>query len=461
MKNVRSWAKHLIHYCDGRFLSDHLFSLYVHNTILRHENNSKGNFFFNDPNFLGKDQPSLEELKEQIRSGDYRFISKLRYFSQSIRGSDGYWRNKTNELKSWIDFHVSRNHGPPTHFTTLTCAENWWPDLREIFYDIELRRENELNIKNNQNPTKKSQSQRLKDFDQTAMRKAARNYTLYVNIYFMKRAKIFMDKFAREALGMEYYWGRVEFASGRGQIHLHILGIAKDKAYLHEFYNAESEEDKAKVLAKYATEKLGMTADVRIDDQHDRFNEKKTTTSSPVGTRFVECKDQKIDHAHLVKDCMMHECGDYCLGDENKNKPTCRSCRAGFGTEATPNTGDTPGKDLITEARIEKDKRGIEHLQLPRTQSRFNMQHSVPLLQAWRANADIQLIIYRSDPDTPDVGEIEAVSRYCVAYAGKRYQSTRQEINAIQDVIFRFVVWYDLTAALTSHHLTLFIVLCR
>ena len=64
-------------------------------------------------------------------------------------------------------------------------------------------------------------------------------------------------------------------------------------------------------------------------------------------------------------------------------------------------------------------------------------QHSKTLLQSWRANADIQLLIYRSNPAIPDIGEIEAVSRYCVAYAGKRYKSTKQEIDMIQDVILR------------------------
>ena len=58
-------------------------------------------------------------------------------------------------------------------------------------------------------------------------------------------------------------------------------------------------------------------------------------------------------------------------------------------------------------------------------------------LQALRANADIQLLIYRSDPNIPDIGEIKAVSRYCVSYAGKRYKTTRQEINSMQDIIFR------------------------
>ena len=65
------------------------------------------------------------------------------------------------------------------------------------------------------------------------------------------------------------------------------------------------------------------------------------------------------------------------------------------------------------------------------------MQHSRNILQAWRANADIQLLIYRSNPDIPDVGEIKSVCKYCTAYAGKTHQTTCQEINAIQDIIIR------------------------
>ena len=80
-----------------------------------------------------------------------------------------------------------------------------------------------------------------------------------------------MDIFAREVLNLEYYWGRVEFATGCGAIHLHILGIAKNKAYLPRFYCAETEDEKIKVLEDYANEFLGMTADVKIDNDHFKF----------------------------------------------------------------------------------------------------------------------------------------------------------------------------------------------
>jgi hypothetical protein len=62
---------------------------------------------------------------------------------------------------------------------------------------------------------------------------------LFVNEYFMRRAKSFMSTVAKTALDIEHYWGCVEFAPGRGAIHLHIVAIAKDMAYLQDFYHAK------------------------------------------------------------------------------------------------------------------------------------------------------------------------------------------------------------------------------
>ena len=129
---MADWARHLLLYEDGRFLKDQLFCLYVHDVIQRHDNNGKGNFFYNNKNWFGTNTPTLDDLKLQIRNGDFTFVSKLRYFGSQIRGTDGFWRSKTEELETWIDYHVTQGHGPPTHFITLTCAENWWPDLKRI-----------------------------------------------------------------------------------------------------------------------------------------------------------------------------------------------------------------------------------------------------------------------------------------------------------------------------------------
>ncbi len=68
----------------------------------------------------------------------------------------------------------------------------------------------------------------------------------------MKRANSFMKTVMKKALQIKHYWGRVEFAPGRGAMHLHIVAMAKNKAYLQEFYNASLLHQKAKVLNNYA-----------------------------------------------------------------------------------------------------------------------------------------------------------------------------------------------------------------
>ena len=219
---------------------------------------------------------------------------------------------------------MSRQHGPPTHFITLTCAENWWQDLQEIYSSLEC------------NAGREEQCHLLNAGDFKAMYKAARKYPLYVNEYFMMRAQHFLDNFAREALELEYYWGRVEFAPGRGAIHLHILGIARNKAYLNDFYNAKNEKIKIKVLQKYVEEYLGMTANIKLDDRHVRFHadgqQKATTDMTPLGTQYSECPNPDLDHVHLVQDAMLHSCSEYCLGKKDKEGKKLRSSSFGYGT---------------------------------------------------------------------------------------------------------------------------------
>jgi len=169
-----------------------------------------------------------------------------------------------------------------------------------------------------------------------------------------------MDEFAREAFDLEYYWGRVEFAPGRGAIHLHILGIAKNKAYLHDFHNAKGENKKIEVLQNYAVDSLGMTADVKVDENHYKFQKdgRNTTTidMSPLGTRYSTSRNPELNHIHLAQDAMLHACTEYCLGDVDKDAMKLRTCRLGYGTEETSYKGDTPGREHCSEPTIEKKR---------------------------------------------------------------------------------------------------------
>lgn len=424
VKDIHSWATHLIRYQDGRFINDQMFCLYVFNMLQRHTNNTQGNFFYKDKNFLGASvrmPPTVEELQQQLKQGNMSYINKLRYLARGIRGSDSFWRGKQDELESWIDFHISRGHGPPTHFITLSCAENWWPDLRRLMISLERTAQN------------LKQVELLEKNDFKAMTKSAKRFTVYVNDFFMKRSKVFLDTVAKDALGIEHYWARVEFAPGRGQIHLHLLGISKDKAYLNDFYRADTEEEKAKVLETYATNVLDMTADVDVNENH--VSDRSPDSTNPLMHRFCESVHKGEDARMLCQECMVHHCNLYCLGTNTKCER--RECRFGYGTETEYGKCDTDGKPLSNISVIVTDQKGVEHFQLRRTKSRKACQHSRTLLQTWRANIDIQLLVYRSHPDKPDVSEIENVCKYVVAYASKKNHTSKKEKEAVQNIVQR------------------------
>ena len=417
--SIQKWGKHLLRYHDGRFLQDQLFSLFVFNTMQRHTNNSQGSFFFNDDKFIGKNPPTVEELKASLRNGDDRYIQMLRFFSRNIKGSDNYWRSKTEELEQWIAHHIARGRGPPTFFITFSCAENWWPDLRKLLAQLEDQAGNEVSataIRNN---------------SRIEMTQASKKYPLFVNDFFVKRSKCFLKTVVKEALGIEHYWGRIEFAPGRGQIHLHLIAIAKDRAYLDSFYRAKTWDDKAVVLDDYARTKLDMTADVNIKDDDPKYFA--PHPQSPLCSKYCEVTNEAEDSRLLCQDCMCHFCNKYCLRDNKKNQP--RTCRVGFGDEEHYMQQDTQGMQQLDKAAIITDKKGIHQFHMKRLHSKRAVQHSRTLLKGWRANFDIKLLLYFSNPNCPDIGEIEDVCKYVVAYTSKRGHTSRHEKESIQNLI--------------------------
>jgi hypothetical protein len=134
----------------------------------------------------------------------------------------------------------------------------------------------------------------------------------------MKHANSFMKTVMKKALQIEHYWGRVEFAPGRGAIHLHIVAIAKNKAYLQEFYNASSLYKKAEVLNNYASHHLDMTADVKVNNNQDYQPDYLT---SPLTRRYSESTDEEEDVQQLAQDCMTHKCNRCCLKSTKAGTP--------------------------------------------------------------------------------------------------------------------------------------------
>ena len=85
-KRIRSWANHLLHYYDGRFREDQLFGLYLHNTIQRHENNTKGAFLSMTKIVLVRIHPLL-------------MTSKLRYAKAILH----LYQNFDTTVKAYVE----------------------------------------------------------------------------------------------------------------------------------------------------------------------------------------------------------------------------------------------------------------------------------------------------------------------------------------------------------------------
>ena len=69
--------------------------------------------------------------------------------------------------------------------------------------------------------------------------KVSAKYALFVNNCFMKWVECLMKTVVKEAMGIEHYWGRVGFSPGWVQIHLNIIALSNDRAYLDDFYRAK------------------------------------------------------------------------------------------------------------------------------------------------------------------------------------------------------------------------------
>ena len=82
---------------------------------------------------LGEYHISVEEIKQQLESGDNSIVNKILYFSASLRGSEQYWAQRRRELRSWIDYKIQQGRGLPSYFTTGSCAEFYKTLLKNLF----------------------------------------------------------------------------------------------------------------------------------------------------------------------------------------------------------------------------------------------------------------------------------------------------------------------------------------
>ena len=294
------------------------------------------------------------------------------------------------------------------------------------------------------------------DIDNMSYTKLMTDYTIVVQELFVMKVKAFLDTVGKDKFNIQHYWVRYEFAKARGQIHAHLLAITGKEADGKTIQEAMAESqgndaEQVKLLASWARERLGMTSihpSTFTNGQLDltkvgppEGTENKDT--SALETTYTCTPNLKNSRVSLVNTTMMHKCSDYCMrepkrrkpqDDDGPEEPNKRMCRAGFGVEIEKNSYRTPGHPLVDNDKFTGDPRGFRQLTLKRNTTRM-LQTSMVALDAWRANCDVKILIYDTDPVNPDRKELARVTDYVVAYTCKGNASLQTEKDQLRDMV--------------------------
>jgi hypothetical protein len=299
------WAKRMIMYEDGRFASDKMFCFFALNYVVRRRNQSSGNFFVDTFSSCGK--TDLADLQLEIANGNMKFVNEITYFSLQVKGSDAYWRNQRSQVYSWINHHVEMQNGPPNFFITLSCAEYFWPDILRLVEDrMFIATGKRTKLRPNQD----------------GIVQIMNDYSAVVQEYFQQRVEIWLKTVGKKVFGIDHYWIRYEFAPSRGQIHAHIVAICNDKRVRFEMHEHRFDDKaQAEVLAKWASEKFGLTAELPCCETYNEGNgENKECSDDPVSIYFSSVKDIVVDSEKLMQRVEIHKCSSYCLRASTKKE---------------------------------------------------------------------------------------------------------------------------------------------
>lgn len=418
--DINDWISLLLRYEDGRFAADKMFCFYALNYRERLRNQNRGSFFVK--RFAGEEAKSVQDIIQDIRNGNMSWIEKITYFNGFVKGSSTYWRNKRDEVHSWIRHHVRLGHGPPTFFITLSCAEYWWKDIERLIVDRFV-----------------TAGQQPPDFSAASSKVTfINNYTVVVQEYFQQRVKEWLTSVGAKIFKIKYYWCRFEFAPSRGQVHAHLLAISPDfLPFFKKLHHKVPHDSKAQELTTWAQDNLGLTneapgSQVLPANGEDEFH--------PCSLLITEIDDMARDLYSIMGKCQFHVCSDYCLRkrsvfrkNEDSKSRKRRVCKFGCKVEKNPNQGDTPGFTPRSASVLVRDCRGNIRLELARSSTNKRIISTASFaLQSWRANCDVQLLNYNSDPTDIDPADLATVCDYVVSYSCKGTESVHGELTRLK-----------------------------
>ena len=408
LESLSQKLKHLIKFAEEKNGKWHYrFAYWAYNILYRRRILSQGSYYIKQN--PGDANLTIDDLREMASENNYNLLmNKIIYCAKNIGGSNSFWQQQKNNLKSTFT-----QVAPATIFWTLSCAEFHWPDLHHLLSQTDVLELSSNEIREN----------------------VIMNHHL-VDWYFTERVESFVKNWLYEDLKTKWHWFRYEFAINRGAIHCHGVAKLSDDPGLCELSKEAVKGYKSQILLNENGKGLdidtlrsnvinGLAAEKAICQYHDSLlttmnptdpNEWVKPSIHPCKVKFEDAmKNVDDDYIDLVNSIQRHtKCNSgYCLRHDKFGN---QFCRFKFPFELAENTS-------IEYQKLEKsdDYRAI--IKSKRNDSRIN-KHQQVMIQTWRANCDIQLIIdYHA----------------CVEYLAK-YASKAEKMSAITKDSFTSIV---------------------
>ncbi len=343
---------------------------------------------------------TIEALRDMVGTlNAQQLMNRLQRYAAKIQGSNQYWYQRYQELRALLE-----QKGSPTFFWTVSAADTYWPELHSL---MPL-------------PPVGHQGHHMRVH-------ALINNPHLADWYFTSKLSDWVKQWLCSGLDADWYWYRFEY---QARLSIHAHGCAKlrndpgicdlvqkaaigwlaaeqimDDSEQCDLLQLIQDGEEAKCTALQYSDWLVTTCNDAMPDDTWRLPHPHPSAKHP-----TEITDEDEDYHDLVNSVQRHtRCSAaYCL----RRKPGQGEavCRFGYPRDVQQSS----------ELTFEKLQDGTIRATLTtrRNDPRVN-SHNRVMLQHWRANVDLQVIV-----------DVHACARYMAKYAAKG-EPQSQPVSAI------------------------------
>ena len=435
--DLKRWLKIMLSHEDGRFAESPSFPFLALNMFQRRQ--AKGGAIAWRRKRLDAEDPSLEDVaKAGLDSLNGMFKS---VFAQTanIRGTRAYWGDTRRVLDAILNHQIHRGASIPSFFISGSCAEFHHASLASLIAEAESRKPGARSAQ--------EISEQMKT-DENYRRSLVKKHSLLVCRYFEIKTRQFIDSVLDPALDIIDYFLRFEFAKGRGQIHLHLLGIRRDRLPHTLFQEADGNFEKFERLLLEFLEGLGFDcrapAGAWPAPEGDRAGPSDQNVLRRSFQDIRDCAEKRADIDWMLR---QHICSDYCLARVGSKRRRAdgtvgRDVRCRFFGVPKARMGrvegrrghyvlqrDRPG---AKRCRLFKNHKGVLSFQMPYDHPRL-LQEPMMFTQLWRANMDFSPVLTMDNPDAPCHADTADIASYVVKYATKENPESAASLQMYKD----------------------------